>query len=148
MMAGGSGWGADAMLAVPPASTALAPVNNNTIAAVGTAVPPVSSSSTALTTPTFSLPVVAAVILQAAFQPFNHWPAPLVRAYADDTFGPRSWVDDPRCQAFVSNLMSAHANSTTATNNTSTASTSPSGAPTPTKRMRQGSSRPIEIGTS
>lgn len=59
--------------------------------------------------PTFQVPVVAATILYAAFQHVEHWPAPLVKAYADDCFGPRSWVDDERCRLFVQNLALAHA---------------------------------------
>jgi len=58
--------------------------------------------------PVFNVPVVAAAILYAAFQHVDHWPAPLVRAYADDCFGPRLWVDDPRCRVLVENLALVH----------------------------------------
>lgn len=58
--------------------------------------------------PKFNEPVVAATILYSAFQYIDHWPAPLVKAYAADCFGPRLWVDDPLCQALVENLKMVH----------------------------------------
>lgn len=58
--------------------------------------------------PSFNIPVLAATILYTAFQHVDHWPAPLVKAYADDCFGPRSWVDDKRCRLLVDNLSLAH----------------------------------------
>jgi len=59
-------------------------------------------------TPTLSIPVMAATILFVAFEHVDHWPAPLVKAYADDCFGPRAWVDDPACQLLVQNLQLVH----------------------------------------
>ena len=81
---------------------------------------PIPSSVTRITTtdvsnlphkskPSFSVPALAATIIYAAFQHLDHWPALLVKAYADDTFGPRAWVDDARCRRLVDNLALAHA---------------------------------------
>jgi integrator complex subunit 1 len=52
--------------------------------------------------------VVAASILYAAFQHLDHWPAPILHAYAEDCFGSRSWVDDERCALLVQNLALVH----------------------------------------
>ena len=38
----------------------------------------------------------------------DHWPAPLVRAYAEDCFGERLWVDDEKCKDLVQNLSLIH----------------------------------------
>lgn len=51
-----------------------------------------------------SIPVLAATILYSVFQHADHWPEPIMKAFAEDSFGHRSWVDDERCKAFVSNL--------------------------------------------
>ena len=59
--------------------------------------------------PSFNVQILAATILYTAFQHLDHWPAPLVRAYAEDCFGPRSWVDDENCRLFVENLKLIHA---------------------------------------
>jgi integrator complex subunit 1 len=59
--------------------------------------------------PTFSVAVLAATVLYATFQHLDHWPAPLVKAYADDIFGPHLWVDDARCNLLVQNLALVHA---------------------------------------
>jgi integrator complex subunit 1 len=58
--------------------------------------------------PSIPLAVFAATILYSAFQHVDHWPAPLVQAYAEDSFGPRQWVDDKRCSLLVQNLELAH----------------------------------------
>jgi hypothetical protein len=52
---------------------------------------------------------LAATILYCAFSHVDHWPAPLIKAYADDCFGARSWVDDEGCKLLVKNLSLAHA---------------------------------------
>jgi len=51
-----------------------------------------------------SLPVYAATILYTVLQHVEHWPVHIMKAFAEDSFGPRNWVDDERCKAFVSNL--------------------------------------------
>jgi len=51
-----------------------------------------------------SLPVYAATILYTVLQHVEHWPVQIMKAFAEDSFGPRNWVDDERCKAFVSNL--------------------------------------------
>ena len=43
-------------------------------------------------------------ILYACFRHLDHWPAVFVKLYAEDCFGPRKWVDDPRCELFVKNI--------------------------------------------
>lgn len=58
--------------------------------------------------PSWNVQAMAATILYTAFQHLDHWPAPLVKAYADDCFGPRLWVDDDRCRLLVGNLALAH----------------------------------------
>jgi integrator complex subunit 1 len=63
---------------------------------------------TAKKKPTFDEPVFAATVLFNVFQHLKHWPAPLVKAYADDSFGPRLWVDNPRCSLFVESLALVH----------------------------------------
>eukprot|EP00581_Thalassiosira_minuscula_P003929 CAMPEP_0183747604 /NCGR_PEP_ID=MMETSP0737-20130205/67347_1 /TAXON_ID=385413 /ORGANISM="Thalassiosira miniscula, Strain CCMP1093" /LENGTH=2129 /DNA_ID=CAMNT_0025983317 /DNA_START=37 /DNA_END=6424 /DNA_ORIENTATION=+ len=50
------------------------------------------------------IPVFAATILYSVFQHAEHWPVQIMKAFAEDSFGPRLWVDDERCKAFVSNL--------------------------------------------
>ena len=51
-----------------------------------------------------SLPVYAATILYSILQHAEHWPVQIMKAFAEDSFGARNWVDDERCKAFVSNL--------------------------------------------
>ena len=51
-----------------------------------------------------SLPVYAATILYSVLQHVEHWPVQIMKAFAEDSFGSRNWVDDERCKAFVSNL--------------------------------------------
>ena len=51
---------------------------------------------------------MAATILYTAFEHVDHWPVALVKAYAEDCFGPRSWVDEPACQLLVGNLALSH----------------------------------------
>lgn len=67
--------------------------------------------------PALNIPVLAATILYAAFEHVDHWPAPLVKAYADDCFGSRSWVDDKRCRLLVNNLALAHQHHTMTSDN-------------------------------
>jgi integrator complex subunit 1 len=57
---------------------------------------------------TWNVPAMVATILYTAFQHLDHWPAPLIKAYADDCFGPRLWVDDDRCKLLVDNLALVH----------------------------------------
>lgn len=64
--------------------------------------------------PSIPLPVFAATILFSAFQHVDHWPAPLFQAYAEDSFGPRQWVDDERCSLLVQNLALSHMGQETA----------------------------------
>jgi len=58
--------------------------------------------------PVFNLPVLAATILYTAFQHLDHWPVPLVKAYAEDCFGPRLWVDAEQCALLTENLALSH----------------------------------------
>ena len=58
--------------------------------------------------PQLNVRTLAATILFSAFEHFDHWPVPLVKAYAEDCFGPRSWVDEPASQLLVKNLAFAH----------------------------------------
>ena len=51
---------------------------------------------------------ISATILYIAFEHIDHWPVPLVKAYAEDCFGPRHWVDEPACQLLVKNLALSH----------------------------------------
>ena len=60
--------------------------------------------------PGFNVPALAASILYSVMQHLDHWPAPLVKAYADDCFGARSWVDDEACRLLVENLALVHSN--------------------------------------
>lgn len=39
----------------------------------------------------------------------DHWPASFVKAYSEDCFGARLWVDEAACRLFVENLELAHA---------------------------------------
>lgn len=58
--------------------------------------------------PSFDVRVFAATCLYTAFQHLDHWPVPLVQAYAEDCFGPRLWVDLPPSAALVENLALVH----------------------------------------
>lgn len=58
--------------------------------------------------PSWNIQAMAAAVLYTSLQHLDHWPAPLMKAYADDCFGPRLWVDDPRCKLLVNNLALAH----------------------------------------
>ena len=58
--------------------------------------------------PTVNIQVVAATILYLAFSHLDHWPVQLVKAYAEDCFGPRSWVDNESCKLLVDNLRLLH----------------------------------------
>jgi hypothetical protein len=69
-------------------------------------------SSSASRGPQFNVQTLAATILHTAFQHLDHWPVPLVKAYAEDCFGPRTWVDEPACQLLVQNLALSHTTTT------------------------------------
>ena len=58
--------------------------------------------------PAVNVQVVAATILYLSFSHLDHWPVQLVRAYAEDCFGPRSWVDNENCKLLVDNLRLVH----------------------------------------
>lgn len=58
--------------------------------------------------PTVNIQVVTATILYLAFSHLDHWPVQLVKAYAEDCFGPRSWVDNEACKLLVDNLRLLH----------------------------------------
>ncbi|CAJ1967202.1 unnamed protein product [Cylindrotheca closterium] len=60
------------------------------------------------TRPEFNVRVLAATILFISFEHLDHWPVPLIQAYADDCFGPRLWVDLPTCGLLAENLALAH----------------------------------------
>ena len=84
--------------------------------------------------PVFDVRVFAATCLYTALRHLDHWPVPLVRAYAEDCFGPRLWVDHPQCAALVANLalVASHPQrgddgETAATNGTAAAAAEPSG---------------------
>lgn len=89
------------------------PVGNKSLKASHSPVPGtrpklVINVQDAQTKPSFNVAVVAASILYGAFQHVDHWPTPLVRAYAEDCFGPRLWVDDEGCRLLVKNLALSH----------------------------------------
>lgn len=54
--------------------------------------------------PVESTSVLAATCLYTALQHVDHWPVQLMAAFAEDSFGPRIWVDDDRCSRIVANL--------------------------------------------
>ena len=54
--------------------------------------------------PVESTSVLAATTLFTALQHIEHWPIQIMKAFAEDCFGPRIWVDDDRCSAIVANL--------------------------------------------
>jgi len=56
----------------------------------------------------FDVAAFAATVLYTVFAHLDHWPAELVKAYADDCFGPRLWVDNEDCELLVQNLMLVH----------------------------------------
>lgn len=58
--------------------------------------------------PFWNMSVLAATILYTALRPFDHWPVPLVKAYCDDCFAGRKWVDLKECQMLVQNLALVH----------------------------------------
>ena len=57
---------------------------------------------------TFHQNVFAATVLFASIRHLDHWPAPLIKVYAEDCFGDRLWVDDPKCQHLSHNLSLVH----------------------------------------
>lgn len=71
--------------------------------------PQVSKRSFAYSKPQVNFKVLVATILFVGLESVDHWPASLAKAYAEDCFGARSWVDDPRCSILVSNLAKCHA---------------------------------------
>lgn len=64
----------------------------------------------------FDVAAFAATVLYAAFSHLDHWPAELVKAYADDCFGPRLWVDNDDCKLLVENLALVHSSGDVANN--------------------------------
>jgi hypothetical protein len=58
--------------------------------------------------PILPLKQTVATILMLTLEHLDHWPAPLVKAYADDCFGPRHWVDEEICSDLVENLKLLH----------------------------------------
>jgi hypothetical protein len=66
------------------------------------------NSNQTTTKPEMNVRVLAATILFVSFEYLDHWPVPLVQAYADDCFGPRLWVDLPASQLLAKNLELAH----------------------------------------
>lgn len=60
--------------------------------------------------PKLNVRILAATILYISFAHLDHWPVPLVKAYAEDCFGPRLWVDDENCKILVENLKLVHKN--------------------------------------
>lgn len=71
-------------------------------------VPTVRNKVYTASQPTFNLAQLVSTILYMALMHLDHWPAPLIRAYADDCFGPRLWVDDEGCRMLVQNLALVH----------------------------------------
>jgi hypothetical protein len=67
-----------------------------------------SGSNISLGKPIFNVPVFVATILYSVLEYYDHWPAPLVQAYADDSFGPRVWVDHKLCILLTANLSLVH----------------------------------------
>lgn len=61
--------------------------------------------------PHFPVATLAATILYSALSHLDHWPSSLAKAYADDIFGPRLWVDEPNCRLLVKNLELCHQSS-------------------------------------
>jgi hypothetical protein len=58
--------------------------------------------------PIFNVPILVTTILFSVFEYYDHWPTPLIQAYADDCFGQRMWVDHKLCTLFISNLALVH----------------------------------------
>lgn len=54
--------------------------------------------------PVESTSVWAATCLHTVLQHIDHWPIQIMTAFAEDSFGPRIWVDDERCSLIVANL--------------------------------------------
>ncbi len=54
--------------------------------------------------PVESTSVWAATCLHTVLQHVDHWPIQIMAAFAEDSFGPRIWVDDDRCSLIVANL--------------------------------------------
>ena len=67
-----------------------------------------SSDQFVAITENFNVPVFASTVLFTAFSHLDHWPVELARAYGEDSFGARSWVDDERCSLLVQNLSLIH----------------------------------------
>lgn len=60
------------------------------------------------TQPSLFLPGLACTILSTALAHLDHWPAPLVEVYAQDSFNQRQWVDHIQCKCLVDNLVLSH----------------------------------------
>ena len=52
--------------------------------------------------------LLAVSLFSTVLPEVDHWPAPLVQAYARDAFGPRIWVDDEQAKWLVENLRLLH----------------------------------------
>jgi hypothetical protein len=63
-----------------------------------------SSTSTSMPDSSSNYQVFAATVLYTVFQHMDHWPIQLMKAYAEDAFGSRAWVDNELCIELVSNL--------------------------------------------
>eukprot|EP00536_Pseudo-nitzschia_multiseries_P000729 jgi/Psemu1/282533/fgenesh1_pg.9_\ len=61
--------------------------------------------------PQMNIKILVATILYITMEPLDHWPVPIIEAYAEDCFGPRSWVGDPACRLLVENLSLIHRDS-------------------------------------
>jgi len=68
----------------------------------------ISGSQPSEYSPILNVQIVAATILYLSFAHLDHWPVQLVKAYAEDCFGPRSWVDHASCKLLVDNLRLLH----------------------------------------
>jgi integrator complex subunit 1 len=54
--------------------------------------------------PDTNFSVLAAVIFYSVLRYVDQWPSIFLKLFAEDSFGPRIWADDERCQQFVKNL--------------------------------------------
>eukprot|EP00970_Alexandrium_tamarense_P008067 scaffold1540_cov194-Alexandrium_tamarense.AAC.20 len=51
-----------------------------------------------------NLHALGSTVLYSVLQLVDHWPIQIMKAFAVDSFGGRTWVDDDRCRGIVSNL--------------------------------------------
>jgi len=83
-------------------------ISNKSLKSVHGQSPLVGKRSLTYAKPQMNIKILAATILYVTMEPLDHWPVPLIEAYAEDCFGPRSWVDDPACRLLVQNLALIH----------------------------------------